>query len=153
MIRFLPDAVEEGLWVGRAPGTPEDFVLLQNLGVSDILSLQTEEEARSIGIRPSIAFRVAGAHGMVLHRVPIEDFSHRDLADRAAKAVALLRKLRENGRHVYVHCAVGLNRSPTVVAAYIGRTRGLKAEQACDHVEHSHPSQPDIEAVRIALCD
>lgn len=150
---FEPDRVDEGIWVGRAPNTPEDFAYLKDIGITDILSLQTEDEARSIGIRPSVGFRVAGANGMVLHRVPIEDFSHRELARKAGEAADLVQSLREKGRHVYVHCAVGLNRSPTVVATYLGRLRKLGAEDACGLVEHAHPSQPDEEAVRIALLE
>lgn len=148
---FEPDFVEDDVWVGRAPSTPEDFAYLKDLGITDILTLQTEDEARSIGIRPSVGFRVAGANGLVLHRVPIEDFSHRELARKAGEAADLVQRLRERGRHVYVHCAVGLNRSPTVVATYLGRLRNLGAEDACGLVEHAHPSQPDEEAVRIAL--
>jgi len=148
---FEPDAVEDGLLVGRAPGSPEDYALLADLGVTDTITLQTMEEARSIGIRPSVSFRVAAANRIVEHRVGIEDFSHAELASKAKGAASLVRDLRARGRNVYVHCAVGMNRSPTVVAVYLAVSRGIGYVEACDIVEHHHPSQPDVEAVRLAV--
>ncbi|NOZ01509.1 MAG: hypothetical protein GXP54_06420 [Deltaproteobacteria bacterium] len=148
---FEPDAVEDGLWVGRAPRTPEDFAFLSDIGVTDVLTLQTEDEARLCGIRPSIGFRLAGAHGMALHRIPMRDFSRRELTDRLAEAAVLVKKLRDKRRHVYVHCAIGINRSPTVVAAYLALSRGLDAGEACRVVKTAHLSHPDQEAVREAL--
>jgi len=140
---FTPDPIEEGLWLGRAPRTPEEYALLRDLGVSDVLTLQTEEEARSIGVRPDISFRLALHHGLREHRLPIEDLSPRDLASEGPRAVLRLMELRARGRSVYVHCAAGLHRSPTIVAAYLAVQRGLGGPEACERVRQAHPSQPD----------
>ncbi len=144
---FAPDLVAEGLWVSRAPRGPEDYALIRGLGVEDVLTLQTEDEARSVGLRPDVSFRLAMAHGLREHRLGIEDFSHRDLVERAPEAARLVATLRARGRSVLVHCAAGLNRSPTVAAAYLAWTRGLDAREACARVVEAHPSHPDPDVV------
>jgi hypothetical protein len=145
---FLPSQVEEGLWVGRAPRSAEDFAVLGGLGIQDVLTLQTEEEARDGGLLPVVARRVAATHGMGLHRVPITDLSLSALRSRVSEAVAVLSSLRRNGRRVYVHCAAGLNRSPTVVAGWLALSRGIDAGAACGAVHRVHPCLPDEESVR-----
>lgn len=147
----VPDFVAEGLWVARAPRGPEDYALIRGLGVDDIVTLQTEEEARMVGLRPDVSFRLAMTHGMREHRVAIEDLSFRDLLERTPEAVALIADLRQRGRTVLVHCAAGLNRSPTVVAAYLAWSQGLDARAACEHVVRAHPSHPDPDIVARVL--
>lgn len=148
---FAPDLISEGLWVARAPRGPEDYALIRGLGVEDVLTLQTEDEARSVGLRPDVSFRLALAHGLREHRVGVEDFSPRDLAARTPDAVAVIAGLRARGRSVLVHCAAGLNRSPTVVATYLAWTLGLDAREACARVTEAHPSHPVPEVVDRAL--
>lgn len=145
---FSPDPIEDGLWLGRAPHAPEHFAVLRDLGVQDVLTLQTEDEARSVGVLPQLAFRIAVAHGIALHRVEIPDMSPALLRARTPLAAGILADLRTRDRRVYVHCAAGLNRSPTIVAAYLVLARGLTPEDACALVEDRHACVPDREAVR-----
>jgi hypothetical protein len=49
---------------------------------------------------------------------------------RFARAVELLARLVEEGPPVFVHCRAGRSRSAAVVAAYLMRSRGLRAEEA-----------------------
>ena len=148
---FRPDPIGEGLWVGRAPRSVDEFGVLADLGVQDVLTLQTEEETRDGGLLPLVARRVAEAHGMSLHRVPIADLSPVALRDRVAEAVTVLASLRHRDRRVYVHCALGLNRSPTVVAGWLALSQALDAAEACETVRALHRSLPDEEAVREVL--
>jgi len=150
-VAFTPDAIEDGLWVGRAPNAPEDFSLLRTLGVQDVLTLQTDREARIGGILPPLAFRIAVVHGIALHRIEIPDLDSAALRTRAPEASRLLLDLRARGRRVYVHCAVGLNRSPTVVAGYLALSRGIGAEEACTVVMERHACVPDPDAVRAVI--
>mgnify|MGYP000977396179 FL=1 len=148
---FTPVAIETGLWLGRAPAAPEDFAMLRDLGVQDVLTLQTEEEASGSGILPSLAFGIAMAHGMALHRVGIPDLSPTALKALAGRAAGLLLDLRRRQRRVFVHCAVGLNRSPTVVAAYLALSRGMDPDDACRYVKDRHRCAPDRDAVEATL--
>ena len=148
---FDADEVCEGLRVGPAPVSPEEFELLHLLGVTDILSLQPEDEAANNGLQPTVAFRLAAAHGMVLHRIEIEDFARRELIRRLLDAVDLIERLRARGRQVYVHCALGLNRSPTVCAAFLAKEHNVTPEEAVDEVRKNHPSKPDLRAIHDAF--
>jgi len=141
------DLVDEGLWVGRAPRTAADFARLAREGVQDILSLQTEDESRAMGVPPETALALASANGMSLRRVPIRDFDVRSMASEVPKAVRLLADLRARGRAVFVHCAVGINRSPTVAAAYLARAHDLSGQQACEWLVAVRRCAPDRHVV------
>jgi atypical dual specificity phosphatase len=145
---FRPDPIVDGVWVGREPRSPEEFALLRALGVTDVLTLIPEEEALDGGIHPQVAFRAAMANGMALHRVGIRDFDHRSMVAGLPRAIATLADLAGRGRRVYVHCAAGMNRSPTVVAAWLARRDGLTAMEAAARVRSLHPCVPDDEALR-----
>lgn len=147
MVDFCPDHVIEGIWIGRCPRSPEDYVFLKAIGVQDILTLQTEEEARTTGLLPEVSFKLAIRHGIREHRLGIEDLCPSDLEEKGPAAVELLSKLQAEGRVVYVHCAAGLNRSPTVVAAYISWAKGMDPLEACDLVTNAHPSFPSADIV------
>lgn len=148
-----PGKIEDGLWVGEVPRSEEDYVYLRALGVDTIVSLQTDEEVERYGLLPQAKFSLQARHRIVEHRYPIEDFPSPDLRVRCAGAVRLVAKLRAKGHKVYLHCTAGLNRSPTVAAAYLAWTRGLKAGEACDLVIEARMSSPDEEAVEMALME
>jgi len=86
-----------------------------------------------------------------LHRIEIEDFSRRELVKRIVDAINLIGRLRARGRVVYVHCALGQNRSPTICAAYLAHSQGITPEVACDEVKSRHASKPDLRAIHDAL--
>jgi predicted protein tyrosine phosphatase len=147
---FSPDKIEEGLWLGSAPLAPEDFKVLKNLGITDVLSMRTEAEDASRGINPTISFRFYTSLNLNAHRVPVEDFNASSLKNAIAHAVSLIESLLSEGRQVYVHCALGMNRSPSVVAAYLGKKHDLDAAEAIEMIRALHPlSVPDAGAVRI----
>ena len=148
---FTPDAIEDGLWLGREPRSPEDFASLRDLGVTDVLSLIPEDEAQSTGVHPNIAFRIAMSCGMALHRVGIVDFSHGDLVRNLPLALDRLSSLRARGRRVYVHCAAGLNRSPTLIVLWLASRHQMTPAEACTEVKRLHASVPDVDAVKAAL--
>ena len=146
-MEWSPDWIDDGLWVGSAPRRDADYAHLAALGIQDVLTLQTESEARLGGIPHEEALAMAARHGLVLLRIPIRDFDVRSMAAVVPEAVRVLRDLRERGRAVYVHCAVGINRSPTVAAGYLALAHGLSGEQACNWVMAIRPCAPDRHVV------
>lgn len=141
------DWIDDGLWVGPAPRSEADYAHLAGLGIQDVLSLQTETEARLCGIPHEDALKMASRHGLTLVRVPIRDFDVRSMAAAVPEAVRVLRDLRGRDRSVFVHCAVGINRSPTVVAGYLALTYRLSGAQACNRVMALHTCAPDRHVV------
>jgi len=152
--RFSPFKVEEGLWFGGAPTTEQDYLYLKEIGITHVIVLQTPEESRLAYLRPEVSFAICSSLGMVETRLPIRDLNPKDLRAKIKEYVPLLVDLRARGVSCFVHCAYGINRSPTLVAAYLALTRGLSPEEACALVEQISPlSQPDLEAVRLAILE
>jgi protein-tyrosine phosphatase len=53
--------------------------------------------------------------------------------------VACIHAFREAGLSVYVHCQMGISRSPMVTAAYLMRHHGLRRDAALEKVAKSNP--------------
>lgn len=152
MMDFRADEIEPGLWIGPAPTSPEDFQALARLGIQDIVTLQTEDEARNGGVHPVIVFRITTMLGMVLHRVPIVDFDPSSLRSGARAAVTTVAELRARERKVYLHCHAGVNRSPTIAALYLVQVKGLDPAAACADVrERRSCGMPEEEVIRRVL--
>lgn len=145
---FPMDLVAPGLFVGRAPTSLNHFQAIRDRGVKALLSLQTEAEAAQHGLLPDVAVRAASSLGMTLDRVPIPDLDPMALKRLVGAAVMRLDDLLQRHHQVYLHCAAGLNRSPTVAAAWIAWRQSLDALSACALVRQAHSSAPDVEAVR-----
>ena len=66
---------------------------------------------------------------------------------RRACPVAALERMLKQGHSVYVHCSAGVNRSPTVVAAYLHWCLGYELLQALIHLHACRRCLPDAEAI------
>lgn len=141
---FQPDWVDSRLAIGPAPLGPEDYRLLKEIGISFILSLQEDKELRLFGRNPDAELSVAAGFGLSVYKVQIEDFNDASLLQNLDEAVETLSELIRTGGKVYLHCAHGLNRSPTVAAAFLMETTGVIPEEAIDRVTAVHASMPNI---------
>jgi len=78
-----------------------------------------------------------------LRRVATRDFDQEAMEWNLAGRVAELESaLAPRWASVYLHCTAGIKRLPTVAAAYVLRTQGLSAQQACARVtawRHCNP--------------
>jgi dual specificity MAP kinase phosphatase len=74
-------------------------------------------------------------------RVPVEDAS--SSANRMAKYVPMttvaINDVLRHGQNVLVHCRAGMNRSATVVAAYLMFSKGLAADRAMAFIKKRKP--------------
>jgi len=74
-------------------------------------------------------------------RVPVEDAP--SSANRMAKYVPMttvaINDVLRHGQNVLVHCRAGMNRSATVVAAYLMFSKGFTADQAMAFVKKRKP--------------
>ncbi len=107
---------------------PEDQAGVSKIGVTCILSLQTDEDLPSESSQQMArAWRETGIHH---HRCPIQDHAPKPLGDALPSAVEKLRELIEAGHHVLIHCTAAINRSPTVAAAYLMRYHEYSKQEA-----------------------
>jgi protein-tyrosine phosphatase len=132
------------VFVGPDLRLEQDIELLRSLGVTAILSLQSEEDVK--GHSTVILGAVIDA-GLKVHKVSISDFDRADLKLKLPASVTALNDLVESGETVYVHCTAGVSRSPTVVAAYMNQCLHWSLESAVNHLMSIRVCCPDLELI------
>jgi len=141
------------LFVGSYPRSSDDIDGLKEGGVTAVLNLQTDDDFRYLDIDwPAHRARYFAQH-IEVRRVPIRDFDDDELRDKLPEAVRELDGLLENGHVVYVHCSAGVNRSPTVVIAYLHWVQGRSLEETDRHVRKCHRCLPVTRVIRLAMWD
>lgn len=74
------------------------------------------------------------------HIVNIEDADDVDISQHFDAATDFIQsKMDLNDGNVFVHCAQGKSRSPSVVIAYLIRKRGMSLKEALTHVQKCRP--------------
>lgn len=66
--------------------------------------------------------------------MPIVD-EYPPTSDQFDMGVAIINLAVKNGKTVYVHCANGHGRSPTMVAAYLIRHKNMSVDEAIDYIK------------------
>lgn len=132
---FNPIALTSDLHVGPGPGSVEDAQHLRSLGIDRLLSLQTDADLASRGLRWPVVWQMLMAQGIRAERHPIVDLDARDFARQLTAAVAALEDLLAvddpaRPPRVYIHCTAGINRSPSVALAVLARRMGFDAALA-----------------------
>jgi atypical dual specificity phosphatase len=85
--------------------------------------------------------------GLLSIHIPIEDM-HAPTMEQLDCAVSAIRRAREKGMGLAVHCAAGLGRTGTVLAAYLV-SQGFDAHEAIARVRELRPGSietPEQEA-------
>ncbi len=129
--------LDQTLAVGRCPARGER-PWLRDQGLTGVLTLQSDADLELREIDWPAWIQDYAGMGIVADRVAVTDFDRPDLLDKLDEAVAALHRLIEDGRTVYVHCNAGVNRSPSVVIAYLVVHRGLTLETASAEVVEVH---------------
>jgi protein-tyrosine phosphatase len=135
---ILPDK----LWIGRFI-RPEDVRFLQQMGVTTVLSLQSDKDLEAFSIRIKKLFKAYDEAGVEMHRIATPDFDQNALMANLDRCVAELEAvLTPRWAKVYLHCTAGINRGPTVAAAFLIRSRGLSAQEAYEFVTSRRHCSP-----------
>jgi protein-tyrosine phosphatase len=140
------------LWCGQEPANAEALRELRDrIGLTGVLNVQTRTDMRA-GWFDLPAREIAHvALGLVLRWVPIVDFDDDSLERELPRAVAALDELRHAAPNavVFIHCTVGVQRSPTVVAAYLAWRLGYEIEDAAARVRAARPiAAPRVGVIR-----
>ena len=102
-------------------------------------------------------------HNDSVHGVPQDSYLWLPTRDDDAptpqqlrSGVAFISRVIEQGGRVYVHCASGVGRAPTMAAAYLMST-GMTYEQAIAAIQHVRPfikpTLPQLEALKRFAAD
>jgi hypothetical protein len=145
------DEILPQLFVGSCPRDQADLDCLKtDCGITAVLNLQTDRDFVYWGIRWERMEAAYRALGVELRRVPVLDFDRDELRRQLPACVEALDELLRAGHTVYVHCSVGMNRSPSTVIAYLHWVRGMGLYEAVDFVMERHPCEPYVDAIRLA---
>jgi atypical dual specificity phosphatase len=113
----------EGKVAGMARPGPDDAPLLRLLGVTAVLSLT---------VRPA-----EGLQGFRVCHVPVVDMEAPSLED-LERSVLFLEEVVASGGRAVVHCAAGIGRTGTVLAAFLV-AGGATADEAIAAVREGRP--------------
>ena len=142
------------LFVGSCPGSPADIdQLRQAFGVTAVLNVQTDDDMVIWGIDWDGLESHYQTTSIEVRRVPVRDFDPDDLRRKLPVCVELLDELLDLGHVVYLHCNMAVNRSPTIVIAYLHWVQGWTLEKAIAHVMKCRSCDPYVEAIRLASED
>jgi protein-tyrosine phosphatase len=134
MILDCNEIVPGRLWVGSYI-QPEDVFILKQMGITAIFSLQSDRDLASYNISKEKLLEAYTQAEIAPYRIPIPDFDKQSLAASLPQAVLELEKaLSPCEAKVYIHCTAGVNRGPTLAAAYLIRILGLPAREAYNYV-------------------
>ncbi len=142
------------LFVGSCPKSPADIDRLkQEAGITAVINLQTESDLSYWDIDWPLLEAHYRAVDIHVRRVPIQDFNRDALRENLPRCVAVADDLLKNGHTVFVHCNVGVNRSPSAVIAYLHWIEGRTLDEAVGHVTECRSCDPYVEAIRLATED
>lgn len=142
------------LFVGSHPSSREDIDRLRKeFGITAVLNVQTEEDFAYWGLDwTGLQSRYREA-GVEIRRVPVRDFDPDDLRRNLPQCVQVLDELLKNGHVVYVHCSMGINRSPSTIIAYLHWVEQQDLDAATAHVLRCRQCAPYLDAIRLAGVD
>jgi atypical dual specificity phosphatase len=139
------------LFVGSCPGSPEDIDRLKrDFGVTAVLNVQTDDDRAHWGVDWDGLESHYRTAGIEVRRVPVRDFDPDDLRRNLPRCVEVLDELLQQDQTVCVHCNMGINRSPTIVIAYLHWVEGWDLEKATDHVLECRSCDPYLDAIGLA---
>jgi protein tyrosine phosphatase (PTP) superfamily phosphohydrolase (DUF442 family) len=148
MIFDCSEIISDKLWIGSFV-RPDDVELLQRIKISTVLCLQSDEDLDYYNIPSAKLIKRYASADIDFLRFAIPDFDIHALADMLPEAVEELEDaLAPPGARVYVHCTAGINRSPTLAAAYLVKDSGLSASQACEFVMARRECRPYLAVVQ-----
>ena len=142
------------LWVGGYV-REEEVPRLKRLGITTVVSLQTDEDLSEYGLTPIELARAYDVARIEFRRVPTLDFDREELERNLPEAVAQVEDVLANPfARLYLHCTAGVNRSATTAAAFLIKSRGLSAAEACRYLQarrDCNPTQDILERYEAAI--
>jgi len=120
-ISGMHEIVEGFLWLGDRFAA-SDTAVLKKLGITYMLTLYgTHEHEYDVPLK--------------VRCIPLEDDGSTDLGLVFKRCFEFIEMARSNGQKILVHCAAGINRSPSIVIAYLMKTNHWRYQQAYGFVQ------------------
>jgi protein-tyrosine phosphatase len=141
----LSEIIPGRLWVGGYV-REEEVPRLRRMGISAVVNLQTDEDLLHHGVSPDALALAYEKAGIELRRLPIPDFSGKELGHWLPAATAQVAEvLADPAAKLYLHCTAGVNRSPTAAAGYLIKLLGISPRDACSYLVSRRDCDPTLE--------
>ncbi len=142
------EVIPNRLWVGGCV-RPEDVRLLRQMEITSVVNLQSDRDFSVYGINIKKLLKAFSQADIELRRIPTPDFDKQALSDNLPQAVEELEKaLAPRWARVYVHCSAGINRGPTLAAAYLIKREAMSAQEAYDFLVSRRDCNPYLEVLK-----
>jgi protein-tyrosine phosphatase len=142
MILDCNEIMQDRLWVGSYI-RPEDVPSLKQMGITAIVSMQSDEDLSQLKISLKKLAKAYAAAEIEFHRIPTQDFEQESVSENLPGAVAEIEAaLAPRWARAYIHCTAGINRAPTLAAAFLIKTRNMSAREAYDYVTSRRHCSP-----------
>ena len=129
-----------GLWLGGLD-LIYDYEFLQENGITHVLSVIKEDILTPAMVRAHVTHM----------RVAIHDCDDEPIADYFLPCIEFIQEALGSGGKVYVHCLMGISRSPSIVAAYLMSARCMRVEEALAFIIARRPIVDPNDGFRAAL--
>lgn len=131
------------LLAGRNPLSEQDVLDLQAAGVTHVLDLREKSEWSGHGVEGLDALLALDVLGLERLNVPIPDYSPPSPEEFTAAADWLDEIHDRPDTVVYAHCRAGIQRTPTILGAWLARREGIDFDQALSRFDvDGYPGQP-----------
>ncbi len=142
------DQIEPNLFLGSCPDHADDVESLRSkYAITAVLNVQTDKDMEVWGIDWATLQRAYERVGIVVKHEPVRDYDVDALQQQLPACVRALQELCEQGHVVYVHCTAGINRSPTIVIAYLHHCQGWELADALAHVLRCRVCKPFLQPI------
>lgn len=128
------------LWLGNLDLT-YDLEFLQEAKITHVLSILEIDH-----LTPAMA-----AKGVIHMSIRMYDSDEEPIYNVFPTTSNFIEDALKKGGSVYVHCLMGISRSPTLVAAYLMKTRNISAEEALTFLVERRPIVSPNDGFRAAL--
>ena len=141
------------LLVGSCPRSEMDIHQLKLIGVTGVISLQTDADFVKWEIDFAQLEQASFDVDLVIKRIPIIDFDDDDLTEHLESAVNTLYRMLAVGHSIYIHCTAGQERAPSVAAAFLIRHKGMSPGEAEDHLKSLRQCSPKMHVIEAVYSD
>jgi protein-tyrosine phosphatase len=156
MILDCSEVLPDKLWVGRFV-RPEEAMFLRQMGITTVVNLQCDKDLEMYHISIKKLLKAYDKAEIEMRRIATPDFDQNALTANLGQSVAeLTASLTPRYAKVYLHCTAGINRGPTVAAAFLIQSWGLSAQQAYEFItarRHCSPYLAVLEKYEASLAE
>ncbi len=124
----------------------EDVRRLEKLGITSVVSLQTDDDLQFYGVSLLELAALYRDADIEFRRVPTPDFDREALQRNLPAAVSQVESAMADPRaRLYLHCTAGVNRSPTTAAGYLIKSRGIPARESYEYLVSRRDCSPTLD--------